>query len=85
MPWFASSRPSVTPKKKRWERGALYEREVITGLETPFLDLSPYAGDEKERLTLEPTPSVTWRLMCSSWLPAALWSFDGFTGSSQPL
>ena len=36
-----------------WEKGSLYEREVIAGLQAPFLDLSPYAGDEKERLTLE--------------------------------
>jgi hypothetical protein len=39
--------------KMLWERGSLYEREVIAGLELPFLDLSAYAGDEKERLTLE--------------------------------
>ena len=36
-----------------WERGSLYEREVIAGLDLPFLDLSAYAGDAKERLTLE--------------------------------
>ena len=36
-----------------WEKGSLYEREVIAGLALPFLDLSIYAGDEKERLTLE--------------------------------
>lgn len=36
-----------------WEKGSLYEREVIDGLEMPFLDLSPYGGDEKERLTFE--------------------------------
>jgi predicted RecB family nuclease len=36
-----------------WEKGSLYEREVIAGLQLPFLDLSPYAGDEKERLTQE--------------------------------
>lgn len=36
-----------------WEKGSLYEREVIAGLSLPFLDLSVYAGDEKERLTLE--------------------------------
>ncbi len=36
-----------------WEKGSLYEREVIAGLTLPFLDLSKYAGDEKERLTLE--------------------------------
>ncbi|MCZ7641501.1 MAG: TM0106 family RecB-like putative nuclease [Pseudorhodoplanes sp.] len=39
--------------KMLWERGSLYEREVIAGLDVPFLDLSGYAGDEKERLTLE--------------------------------
>jgi hypothetical protein len=36
-----------------WEKGSLYEREVIAALALPFLDLSKYAGDEKERLTLE--------------------------------
>lgn len=36
-----------------WERGSLYEHEVIAGLKTPFTDLSSYATDEKERLTLE--------------------------------
>ena len=39
--------------KMLWERGSLYEREVIAGLAIPFLDLSAYAGEEKERLTLE--------------------------------
>ncbi|MCH9050093.1 MAG: TM0106 family RecB-like putative nuclease [Proteobacteria bacterium] len=36
-----------------WEKGSLFENEVIGALEIPFLDLSHYAGDEKERLTLE--------------------------------
>lgn len=36
-----------------WERGTSYEREAIAGLHEPFVDLSPYAGDEKVRLTLE--------------------------------
>lgn len=36
-----------------WEKDSLYEHEVIAGLQALFLDLSPYAGDEKERLTLE--------------------------------
>lgn len=36
-----------------WERGSLYEREVIAGLKMPFTDLSPFAAEEKERLTLE--------------------------------
>ena len=36
-----------------WERGTLYEHEVMEGLDIPFLDLSHYTGDEKERLTTE--------------------------------
>ena len=36
-----------------WERGNLYEKEVISGLAIPFLDLSTYSGEEKERLTRE--------------------------------
>ena len=36
-----------------WEKGSLFEKQVIQGLEVPFTDLSPVAGDEKERLTLE--------------------------------
>ena len=36
-----------------WEKGSLFEHEVMAGLKIPFLDLSAYAGDEKERLTLE--------------------------------
>ena len=36
-----------------WEKGSLFEKQVIEGLEAPFTDLSPAAGDEKERLTLE--------------------------------
>lgn len=36
-----------------WERGSLYEREVIARLAVPFLDLSSYNGEEKQRRTLE--------------------------------
>ena len=36
-----------------WEKGSLFEKQVIQGLGVPFTDLSPVAGDEKERLTLE--------------------------------
>jgi predicted RecB family nuclease len=36
-----------------WEKGSLYEREVIAALSLPFLDLSEYAGDEKEYPTQE--------------------------------
>jgi len=34
-----------------WDRGALYEKQVIANLKLPFTDLSPFAGDEKERQT----------------------------------
>lgn len=36
-----------------WERGAAHEANVIAGLGQPFLDLSMYAGDEKEHRTLD--------------------------------
>jgi len=36
-----------------WEKGTLFEKETIAGLDLPFLDLSTHAGDEKERLTTE--------------------------------
>jgi predicted RecB family nuclease len=36
-----------------WERGAAHEESVIAGLGQPFLNLSAYAGDEKEHRTLD--------------------------------
>lgn len=36
-----------------WERGSLYESEVIAGLQVPFVSLLQYSTDKKERLTLE--------------------------------
>ncbi len=36
-----------------WEKGSLFEKEVIGNLKIPFLDLSIYSEDEKERLTTE--------------------------------
>lgn len=36
-----------------WEKGSLYEKEVIGGLKIPFTDLSTYVGDDKEQKTLE--------------------------------
>ena len=36
-----------------WERGSLYESQVIAGLGTPFLDLSAYETAEKEWRTTE--------------------------------
>ena len=36
-----------------WERGALHEKQTIERLGVPFLDLLPYVGDEKERLTYD--------------------------------
>ena len=39
--------------KLLWERGIDFEKEVIAELKKPFLDLSSYAGREKEIKTLE--------------------------------
>jgi predicted RecB family nuclease len=36
-----------------WQKGTAHEKDVISDCGTPFLDLSIYAGDEKERLTTE--------------------------------
>lgn len=36
-----------------WQRGSMYERDIVSDLATPFLDLSIYGGEEKERLTME--------------------------------
>ena len=36
-----------------WERGTLYEKEVIASWEHKFLDLSEAPDEDKERLTLE--------------------------------
>jgi predicted RecB family nuclease len=36
-----------------WERGTLFEKETIEKLTEPFLDLSGFRGDEKERETRE--------------------------------
>jgi predicted RecB family nuclease len=36
-----------------WKKGSAYEKDVINGVGDPFLDLSMYAGDEKEQLTTE--------------------------------
>ena len=36
-----------------WERGSLYEQKVIEDLSLPFVDLSGFAGAEKEKQTLD--------------------------------
>lgn len=36
-----------------WDRGTAYEKQVICELRQPFLDLSQFSGNEKERLTRE--------------------------------
>jgi len=49
-----SRRDEISPfVQLLWEKGSLYEKEVIDGLSLPFLDLSPYKKQEKERRTLE--------------------------------
>src|SRR3546814_3790932 len=48
-----SKRDQVSPfVQLLWERGAAHEQEIVAGLTQTFVDLSIYAGDEKERLTL---------------------------------
>lgn len=42
-----------------WEKGTLFEREVIGKLDLPFLDLSFLAGEEKEHLTKEAMDKAT--------------------------
>jgi predicted RecB family nuclease len=45
-------RDAVSPfVEMLWERGTLYETEVISGLGVDYLDLSHLEGDEKERAT----------------------------------
>ncbi len=39
--------------KLLWDRGSLYENEVIADLKEPFLDLSSFTGDDKEQRTYE--------------------------------
>jgi predicted RecB family nuclease len=34
-----------------WEKGTLFERETISGLGVPFMDLSAFCGEEKEAAT----------------------------------
>ena len=36
-----------------WEKGTLFEKEVMTGLGLPFHDLSSYRGKDKECHTRE--------------------------------
>jgi predicted RecB family nuclease len=36
-----------------WERGALYEEQVVADLGEPFVDLSMFTGDEKKLRTIE--------------------------------
>ena len=36
-----------------WEKGTAFEHQVIEGLKQPILDLTHYAGEEKEHETLE--------------------------------
>lgn len=49
-----SERDKVSPfVQLLWDRGAAHEKEVIAAVGAPFVDLSKYAGDEKEQLTLQ--------------------------------
>ena len=49
-----AERDSVSPfVQLLWERGTLYEAEVVAGLQLPFIDLSNVKGEEKEAKTAE--------------------------------
>lgn len=50
----SAERDDVSPfVQLLWERGALFEKEVVGALDIQFLDLSSYTRDERERLTRE--------------------------------
>lgn len=50
----ASKRDEINPfVRLLWDRGTLFERETISKLQLPFLDLSGFSDDEKEQKTLE--------------------------------
>ena len=50
----SSRRDKINPfVQLLWDKGTLFEREVITGLDAPFTDLSRYTGEEKAQRTLE--------------------------------
>lgn len=49
-----SGRDEVSPfVRMLWERGALHERDVVSGGGLKVLDLSAIEGPERERLTLD--------------------------------
>lgn len=49
-----SERDEISPFiQLLWEKGSLYEKKVIGNLSLPFLDLSPFKKQDKERRTLE--------------------------------
>jgi len=50
----ASKRDRVSPfVRMLWEKGRVYEKEVLDGLEIPCTDLTGLLGSERERLTTE--------------------------------
>jgi len=48
----AGKDPESAFLKLLWEKGTEYERSVVEGLRTPFLDLSALAREDRERLTI---------------------------------
>ncbi|MDO8432068.1 MAG: TM0106 family RecB-like putative nuclease [Candidatus Binatus sp.] len=56
MDLFANPAERDTPSpfvQFLWERGSAHEEQVVAGIGVPFVDLSMYAGVEKERRTFE--------------------------------
>jgi predicted RecB family nuclease len=49
-----ADRDNVSPfVQLLWERGTAHEKQIVADIRAPFVDLSLYAGVEKERRTLE--------------------------------
>ena len=49
-----ADRDAVSPFiQMLWKKGAAHERDIMSGTGVPFLDLSGFEADEKERLTTE--------------------------------
>ena len=50
---YSKQDPISSFVKLLWEKGTDFEKQVVKGLEIPFLDLSSYSGIEKEKRTKE--------------------------------
>lgn len=50
----AADRDDVSPfVQLLWDRGTAHEKQIVAEISEPFVDLSSFSGDDKERRTLE--------------------------------